>query len=270
MRDVFTIQKQWLDQVYAAYHDRQYVSYDPLAVVIRHGRPDDREVVGLIAALLAYGNVKAMLKGIEAALAPLGPHPASQLADLSTRQIDRRFADFRYRVTNGPAMAGLLRGIKRVRQRHGSLHKAFARHLTEDAADVLAAASGWRTELVDAAGHPLDHLLPDPAKGSACKRLMLYLRWMVRRDAIDPGDWTGIRPALLIAPVDTHLHRLSLQLGWTRRKQINLATACDVTHALRRFDPDDPLRFDFSLTRPGILKHSPFENAGNVVALPDV
>ena len=259
MRNDSATQKRWLEQIFNQYHDRQYVSYDPLGVVIRHDRPADREVVGLIAALLAYGNVKAMLTGIESVVERLGPNPADQLAEWSAGQINRRFANFRYRVTDDLAMAGLLGGIAALRDRHGSLHAAFSQHIAPDHDDILPAASAWRAELVHAADHPLNHLLPDPAKGSACKRLMLYLRWMVRRDAIDPGDWPGIDPALLIAPVDTHLHRLALELGWTKRKQITLATAREVTAALRRFDPADPLRFDFSLTRPGILKHSPWQ-----------
>jgi uncharacterized protein (TIGR02757 family) len=258
MRDDFATQKQWIEGIYDRYHDRQYVSYDPLAVVLRHDDPADREVVGLIAALLAYGNVKAMLAGIEGLLDRIGDGPAERLANGSSRDLNTQLADFRYRVTDQAAMIGLLRGVKHLRREFGSLHKSFLEHVDADDRDILPAAARWRVAFVKAAGHPLDHLLPDPAKTSACKRLMLYFRWMARRDAIDQGDWTAISPAKLIAPVDTHLHRVALQVGWTTRKQITLATARDVTAALRRFDPDDPLRFDFALTRPGILKQSPF------------
>lgn len=255
MRDPVDSQQQWLEALYRRYHDRQFVSYDPLGIVLRQRTAADREVVGLVAALLAYGNVKAMLAGIEALLERLGDAPAKTVRDASEAQLARRLAGFRYRVTDEHAMAGLLRGAAAMIRQHRSLHVSFAKHIHVDDTDILPAAARWRGAFVEAADHPLNHLLPDPAKTSACKRLMLYLRWMVRRDAIDPGDWSTISPALLVAPVDTHLHRVARTLGWTRRKQITLATARDVTAALRRFDPADPLRFDFALTRPGILKH---------------
>ena len=105
-----------------------------------------------------------------------------------------------------------------------------------------------------AAETSLDHLLPHPARGSACKRLMLYLRWMVRNDRVDVGSWSDVSPALLVAPVDTHLFAMARRFNWTQRKQANLATALEITAALRRFAPRDPLRYDFALTRPGIMR----------------
>jgi uncharacterized protein (TIGR02757 family) len=96
------------------------------------------------------------------------------------------------------------------------------------------------------------NLLPAPKNGSACKRLFLFLRWMVRRDAVDPGGWERISPSELVLPLDVHLHRISLALGLTARTVPDLKAALEVTGALRNFDPDDPVRFDFSLARLGI------------------
>lgn len=252
MRAVIDTQRDWLERLYARYHDRRFVSRDPLVAVYRYDRPADREVAGLVAALLAYGNVKAMLAGIDALLDRLGPRPADAVGDPAA--VRAATAGFRYRVTGEADIAALLVGAGVLRGRHGSLDDSFAAHVEPDDADVLPALARWRGAFADAAGHPLTHLLPDAAKGSACKRLLLYLRWMVRRDAIDTGQWTSVGPAMLVAPVDTHLHRVAMHLGWTRRKQITLATAREVTAALRRFDPADPLRYDFALTRPGILR----------------
>ena len=101
------------------------------------------------------------------------------------------------------------------------------------------------------AGKPRS-LLPSPRAGSACKRHNLFLRWMVRSDAVDPGGWMDIPSAKLIVPVDVHMHRISLQIGLTKRKQANLRTALEITAAFRSIAPEDPVRYDFALTRLGI------------------
>jgi uncharacterized protein (TIGR02757 family) len=119
--------------------------------------------------------------------------------------------------------------------------------------DVLGPLTAWTAWLRNAAEHPdIDHLLPDPARGSTCKRLHLYLRWMVRSDAVDPGGWRGIDPACLIVPVDVHMHRIGRALRFTQRRSPSLESAREITEAFRRIQPTDPVRYDFALTRFGI------------------
>ncbi|MCD6487215.1 MAG: TIGR02757 family protein, partial [Syntrophobacterales bacterium] len=97
-------------------------------------------------------------------------------------------------------------------------------------------------------------LLPSPAKGSACKRLNLFLRWMVRHDDVDPGGWDDISSSKLIIPLDTHMHRICLALGITKRKQADMKTALEITRSFQVMAPHDPVRYDFALTRLGIRK----------------
>jgi len=255
-----------LDDLYARYHHPRYLGSDPLAFVYRFDAPADREIVALLAALLAYGNVKAIRRGIEAALERMDRTPARFLDTRAPRHIRARFADWRYRVTAGTTLAGLLIAVRRLRRTHGSLGALFHTLQTPADDDIIEPAGRLVAALRDAADVPLDHLLPDPRRGSACKRLMLLLRWMLRRDAIDPGLWvhasshatpTPTPPpaaARLIAPVDTHLHAVARQLGWTPRRQADLMTARQITAALKAVCPHDPLRYDFALTRPGILR----------------
>ena len=99
---------------------------------------------------------------------------------------------------------------------------------------------------------PSSSLLPDPDRGSACKRLHLFLKWMVRVDAVDPGGWTVLPPSALVVPVDTHMHRIGLALGLTERGQADIRTALEMTEAFSLVRPDDPVRYDFALTRFGI------------------
>jgi len=245
---------RWLETIYDKYHRPQFRGLDPIDVLEGYRDSADREIVALLAAALAYGNVKAILRGVREALSRLGRQPHRQLLHDSPGDISGRFCDFRYRVTSDSQMAGLLIAVRHVLQEHGSLNACFLRHLAPGDRDVVPALGGFVQELCFASGRDLYHLLPHPQRGSACKRLMLYLRWMVRRDAIDPGGWTGIHPSQLIVPLDTHMHAMALRLGLTLRRHASLRTAIEVTEGLRRFAPQDPLRYDFALTRPGILR----------------
>ena len=98
--------------------------------------------------------------------------------------------------------------------------------------------------------------MPSHTGGSAFKRLNLFLRWMIRDDRVDPGGWKGITASKLIIPLDTHMHRISLHLGLTERKQADMKTAVEVTESFKNIEKKDPIRYDFSLTRIGINKFS--------------
>ncbi len=245
-------ERKWLEQLRNRYNHRRFVSPDPLEVLYDYETPADREVVGLIASSLAYGNVKAMLPAIRTVLDLLGPSPTDALRTTMRRTLARRLNGFRYRFTPGSQVAALLAGMKAILEEHGSLNNCLRRHITSGEETILPALGGFVDELSDAAGSSLAHLIPHPRKGSACKRLNLYLRWMVRKDAIDPGGWRGVKPSLLIMPIDTHVYQTARWRGWTARKSANLNTALEITAVLRELCPDDPLRWDFAITRPGI------------------
>jgi uncharacterized protein (TIGR02757 family) len=241
-----------LESLYRRYNRRKYIAPDPLQFVVHHADPADREIVALIAATLAYGNVASINNSIANALHRLGEAPARTVRDASPDRLRRTFADFRHRWTTGDELAAMLAGAGRVARHYGSLHACFRSALDPDHETVLHALAAFAHELRNGDARPKNSLLADPTRGSACKRLHLFLRWMVRHDDVDPGGWTGVPPARLIIPLDTHMHRISSALGLTTRRQANLATALDITRAFRRIAPDDPARYDFALTRLGI------------------
>lgn len=243
----------WLDALYDRYTDRRHITRDPIVVVYRYEDAAEREIVALLAALLSYGNVPSILRGIDTLLDRLDHVPRKYLLASSVDAIRRDLRGWRYRVTSDTDMAALLIGIKRTLEAHGTLEAAFAANASPDDTTVLPALEQWTASVAHAANHPLNHLLPNPSRGSACKRLHMFLRWMVRRDAVDPGGWDAIEPRQLIVPLDTHMHAMARRLRLTRRKQANGATALAITEALRRVHPTDPVRYDFALTRPGIL-----------------
>jgi len=240
-----------LNELYRKLNRREYVRPDPLEFLYDYADPADREVVALVASSLAHGRVAQIRRSVAAALARLGPRPAQNLTDATPRRLRAAMAGFRHRFNTGDHLAALLAGARRVIARHGSLGACLAAAIRDDDETVVPALRVLVAQL-GAAGN-CGHLLPDPARGSACKRLHLMLRWLARRDAVDPGGW-NVRPAKLVVPLDTHMHRIALALGATRRKTADARAALEVTGAFRRIAPDDPVRYDFALTRLGIRK----------------
>ena len=242
---------QNLEDLYKEYTTRKLVSPDPLQFLYLYEDPLDVEVVGLIAAGLAYGRVASILKAVEEVLAPLGSAPAEFIAKASERDLSKLWGDFKYRFTTSEEMTALFRGIKSVKEEFGSLGEAFGASDNNEET-VHSALTGFTQRLRAGAGHSLKSLVPDPARGSACKRLHLYLRWMIRKDAVDLGIWDFISPSRLIVPLDTHMYHFGTCYGFTARRAQDLKTALEITDAFRGFAPEDPIRYDFSLTRFGI------------------
>ncbi len=241
-----------LEQLYRRVTRREMVHPDPLEFLYRYEDGLDREVAGMVAAALAYGRVAQILTSVGRVLDRLGARPALFLRDAKSKHFKELLGGFRHRF-HGPAdVAGLLTGLARVQREYGSLEACFAAGSDQKNQPLLPRLKRFTDAVRTAAGHPLNHLLANPAGGSACKRLHLFLRWMVRADAVDPGGWTVLSPARLIMPLDTHIHRLARQWGLTGRSSADGRTALEVTEAFRRVRPDDPVRYDFALSRIGI------------------
>lgn len=247
--------KSILDGLYREYNKREYVSPDPLEYLYKfEGR--DVEIVGLIASSLAYGRVASILASIGRVLDALDGSPAEALASCSLGDLERRLDGFAHRFVKGPEMARFLVGIGETVKHHGSLEGAFVSGLPSDGevgrADVLRAMDSFARTVLGYGGLDQSHLIPRASLGSACKRLALYIRWMARRDDVDPGCWPGVPPSSIIIPLDTHMFRITTGLGFTRRRAADGRTALEVTDAFAAFCPDDPVRYDFALTRFGI------------------
>ncbi|HOD82566.1 MAG: hypothetical protein BWX88_00921 [Planctomycetes bacterium ADurb.Bin126] len=243
----------YLDELYGQYNRRRFVSGDPLVFVHRYRRSDDREVVALVTAALAYGRVRQIQASVARVLERLGPGPAGFLAASSERALRGLLGDFRHRFHRAHDVEGLLTAVGRVRRAHGSLERCFLEGYSPDHDDVAPALSHLVGEL-GRAGCGGNHLVSDPADGSACKRMNLFLRWMVRRDRVDAGRWPAWLAPKLLVPLDTHMHRISMLLGLTGRRSADLRTAREVTRAFARLAPHDPVRYDWALTRVGMAR----------------
>jgi len=237
--------------LYGTYNHREFVHPDPLEFLYHYDKLDDREIVGLIASSLAYGSVLQILKSVSLVLERIGS-PCEFLRKASPELMLKTFKDFKYRFTTGDEMARMLYGAKKVLEKYGSLGSCFSQAFKDEHENVLPALTAFVRELSSVFHGKPRSLLPTPEAGSACKRLNLFLRWMVRRDEVDPGGWDNVQPSKLIIPLDIHMHRMSLQLGLTKRKQADLKAAIEITSAFKGIEPEDPVRYDFSLTRLGI------------------
>ena len=255
--------KQSLDRL-AAEYGAGYLDSDPVGIVHRYSAPADIEVAGLVASSLGYGGASQIRRSACEALDRAGPFPAGFAEEIGIGDALARFREFRHRWTDGADIAFLFLAAGEMIRGYGSigaLVKTLDNPTDETVTGVLTRFAAWirarRDELALEAGIPPRATLPvpSPADGSACKRPAMYFRWMVRGpDGVDFGLWKFIDPSRLVIPVDRHIARMAALLGLTGRRTPDWRMALEITRALRELDPDDPLRYDFALVRPGILR----------------
>ena len=252
-----------LDDLYRTF-DHVNSAADPVHIVRRYSQPADLEVVGFCAAALAFGRVASVLNSIESLLAVIGPHPAAFVRSFDATRHGTRLEPLVHRWIRGRDLAALMLILQRMIAESGSIEAFFRAGDDPSLPDVSAALDSFsqralETDLRPAYGSRrparlgVCYFFPRPSAGSACKRLNLFLRWMVRKDAIDLGVWKTISAARLVVPLDTHVIRLGRCLKLTRYASPGWKMAADVTASLRTIDPADPVRFDFSLCHVGMM-----------------
>lgn len=248
--------RERLDTLVATF-DVTTIEPDPLQLVLRYDDPLDQETAGLIAAAFAYGRAETIVANIGVVLARMKPSPYRYLASFDEREAMQRFAGFAHRFHKTKELVAFFACLAHAIRTQGSLGSLFEQCYDANDADIGPALSRFVTALRRAEARPstmaLQYLLTNPEDGSACKRMNLYLRWMVRRTAPDLGLWTFVSPSKLLMPVDTHIHRIATFLGLNDRKSADWKAARAITDRLARFDATDPVRYDFALCRLGIL-----------------
>ncbi len=240
-----------LEETYREGNRGEFISPDPLELVLPYEKTEDREAAAFIASCLAYGRAAQIVKSASGILKAMGPSPAAFLMESDPEHLRSLCSSFRHRFTSGEEMGGLLVALGEVLREHGGIEGHLGRCAAKTPG-LMEALSLFTEELRRKAGLKGTFLLPSPGGGSACKRLFLFLKWMVRHDDVDPGGWTLLSPADLIVPLDVHMFRLCSALGLTARKNPDLKTALEVTEVFRSVLPSDPLKYDFVLTRFGI------------------
>jgi uncharacterized protein (TIGR02757 family) len=254
--------KDILEKLYSRYNHKKFIPPDPLQFVYRYTQPGDMEIVAFLAADLAYGRVGQIEKSLNDLFFRMGASPHAFVRDFGKAQC-QKLSNFKHRFTTGDDISDLLTLLKKILAEHGSIEKFFLAGYEKTDANIIPALSNFCGSLTSMypAGRDrqisrgLKYLLADPVRGSACKRLNLFLRWMVRDDDVDTGLWKSIDRAKLIVPVDVHMARLSGILGFHHRKTVSSATAVEITEAFAEIEPTDPVKYDFALSRIGILEN---------------
>jgi uncharacterized protein (TIGR02757 family) len=261
--------RERLDLLYRTF-DHAGSATDPVHLVRRYTRRDDREIVGFCASALAFGRVASVIQSIESLLAVLGPAPAQFVRGFDPVRDGARLLPLVHRWIRGRDLVALLLVLRRILDEAGSLEAFFREGDDPAAADVGTGLEAFcrralETDLRVAYGRRVPgrpgvcYFFPRPSAGSACKRLNLFLRWMVRKDAIDLGVWSSVSPSRLVIPLDTHVIRVGRCLRLTRYASPGWKMAADITASLRAVDAADPVRYDFALCHVGMMGACGFE-----------
>ncbi len=244
-----------LESAAARFNRAGFIADDPISVPHRFSKKQDIEIMAFWAATLAWGQRKTIINSAQklAELMDNAPHDFIK----NHQEHDRaRFLDFKHRTFQATDTLWFLAFFQRFYQKNASLETAFSGHLAPGAENIEVALRGFHDQFF------ADEFAPDrtrkhvatPARGSTCKRLCMFLRWMVREDAagVDFGIWKTIRPAQLLIPLDVHVERVARRLGLLERAQTDWRAVLELTENLRKYDPLDPVRYDFALFGMGI------------------
>lgn len=263
----FNTLKSLLDNLYLTYK-RKYSSIDPIWNLHKFSDAKDIEIMGLITSCYSYGQVNLINNFIEKLLNRIGNKPHEFTINFSKRKDKKFLSGLGYRFHTDADLVMLFQSLHTVLSSYGMLQNLFMENYSNEHENIIPALTTFSQILVNNIDIPkktpvtrfrlrydknvksksyFRYLLPNPSQGSTCKRLMLFLRWMVRKDEIDFGVWDKIPPAKLIIPVDIHISRVARKLRLVKRKSIDLKFAVELTDKLKRFDPDDPVKYDFSL-----------------------
>lgn len=268
--------KKNLDRFYKEYNFKERIKHDPIEFPRRYSDSDDIEIAGFIASCFAYGKVDLFKPVIEKILKPGGGHPAAFFKNFALIKDKKHFQGVSYRFNKEKDILCLAYILNHALNEWGSLKNLFYHfynssmsipaereiHARAQHKDIGYALSKFVNYFMGINTSPvygrnikpygLKQLFPSPENNSACKRLNLFLRWMVRTNDIDLGLWSKIPPSELIIPLDTHIARISRCLGLTKRKSSDWKTATEITQSLKKLDSDDPLKYDFALCHYGV------------------
>lgn len=251
-----TALKEFLDQKVQQYNQSDFIEEDPISIPHRFHRLQDIEISGFFAATLSWGRRNMIISNCDKLMTLMDNAPYDFI--INHQEVDLKpFLSFVHRTFNATDLLFFISALKNYYSTFLSLEYAFSAHLQVDDNNVKNALIGFH-DILFAGEHPArtQKHLSSPAKNSACKRLNMYLRWMVRSDmnGVDFGLWKKIKPAQLIIPMDIHVSRVAKRLDLLEKDAVNWKNAENLTDELRKFDSEDPVKYDFALFGLGVME----------------
>jgi len=238
----------FLDQQYERYNTTAFIQDDPISIPHQFEKKEDIEISGFFSALIAWGRRDIIIRNAQALMTRMEMQPFAFITEASEEDMEQ-LSSFVHRTFNGIDCKALVYALRDVYLHKGGLEGIFTAGTSDT--DIGNAILAARTALSSSPSFPqrTHKHLANPAKGSSAKRLSMYLRWMVRKDSqgVDFGIWDKIRMDQLICPLDVHTGNIARKLGILTRKQNDWKAALELTNALKEFDPDDPVKYDFAL-----------------------
>jgi len=246
-----------LENRYQLYNQKDFIAQDPISIPHLFSKKQDIEIMGFWAAVLAWGNRRTIINKCKELVKLMDNAPHDFIKNHQEK--DRKnFLEFKHRTFNATDTLYFLHFLQNHYQKNGSLETAFSQYLKGEDENVENALKGFHNYFFSLPEFPerTRKHIATPARNSACKRLNMFLRWMVRKDAkgVDFGIWEEIRPSQLICPCDVHVERVARKLKLIERKVLNWKTAVELTDNLKKFDAKDPVKYDFSLFGLGVFE----------------
>jgi uncharacterized protein (TIGR02757 family) len=251
--------KNKLDYHYK-YFDRTKISPDPLEFPRRYKRIYDIEASAFISSVFAYGNVKQIMNTLEKLHKIMDNKPYEFILKFDYSKKKHLFDSIRHRFYTPADIARFFCALNKVYSTYGSLKYFFLLYYFDKEKNLKNSISFFSNNILNICPdnenitHGFKFMFPDPYKGSACKRMNLFLRWMVRSDELDFGIWKEIPASKLVIPVDTHVAKICRQLKLTRSKAANWKMAEEITSNLSKYDLNDPVKYDFAICHIGMRK----------------
>ncbi|MGS0527838.1 TIGR02757 family protein [Zobellia nedashkovskayae] len=246
--------KLFLDAKVLEYEHPKFLETDPIQIPHKFSRKEDIEISAFLTATIAWGNRKSIINNANKLMALMGNSPYDYVLEY-TEDNNEELSAFVHRTFNGKDLGYFIKSLQNIYINHGGLEAVFAKHAARQ--DMQTAISGFKKIFFE-----LPHLsrtqkhVSDPLKGSAAKRINMFLRWMVRTDAtsVDFGIWKSIEPSQLSCPLDVHSGNVGRKLKLLTRKQNDAKALAELDKNLRKLDPIDPVKYDFALFGLGVFE----------------
>jgi uncharacterized protein (TIGR02757 family) len=254
--------KEKLEYHYKAFNFEQ-IEPDPLQFPHQYKDEKEIEAMAFISSVIAYGTVAQIINTLNKIVGIMNNQPYKFILNSEKKNLNEKFGGLKHRFYNGNDISTFFLTLQKVYDRHSSLKNMFLKNYNESEPNLKSGISAFSKEMLNTAyavngkkelSYGVKYMFPLPAKGSACKRMNLFLRWMVRKDKLDFGFWNEIPAGKLIIPVDTHIAKIARRLKLTSRNVVSWNMAEEITEELKRFDPTDPVKYDFALCHIGMRK----------------